>query len=99
MLISLGRYSNWWGDMTENLYYLRSADYMAILNREKVGLFQVPMVHSTFLVDLRRSESRYLSYGIDVEAYKVCEGWGLEMGLGRADICRTGLTSRRTRCV
>jgi len=71
MLISLGRYSNWWGDMTENLYYLRSADYMAILNREKVGLFQVPMVHSTFLVDLRRSESRYLSYGIDVEAYKV----------------------------
>jgi len=71
MLISLGRYSNWWGDMTEKLYYLRSADYMDILNREKVGLFQVPMVHSTFLVDLRRSESRFLSYRIDREAYKV----------------------------
>jgi len=70
MLISLGRYSNWWGDMTEKLYYLRSADYMEILNREKVGLFQVPMVHSTFLVDLRRSESRFLSYNIDREAYK-----------------------------
>jgi len=70
MLISLGRYSNWWGDMTENLYYLRSADYMDILNREKVGLFQVPMIHSTFLVDLRRSESRFLSYKIDREAYK-----------------------------
>lgn len=70
MLISLGRYSNWWGDMTENLYYLRSADYMDILNREKVGLFQVPMVHSTFLVDLRRSESRFLSYAINREAYK-----------------------------
>ena len=63
MLISLGRYSNWWGDMTESLYYLRSADYMEILNRQKVGLFHVPMVHSTFLVDLRRSESRFLSYG------------------------------------
>lgn len=70
MLISLGRYSNWWGDMTENLYYLRSADYMEILNRQKVGLFQVPMVHSTFLVDLRRSESRFVSYRINVESYK-----------------------------
>jgi len=36
-----------------------------------VGLFRVPMVHSTFLLDLRRTESRYLSYGIDREAYKV----------------------------
>ena len=43
---------------------------MDILNRAKVGLFPVPMVHSTFLIDLRRSQSQFLSYKIDREAYK-----------------------------
>jgi len=65
MLVSLGRYSNWWGDMTEGLYYRRSADYMEILNRIKTGVFLVPMVHSTFLVDLRRKETEKLSFLID----------------------------------
>lgn len=69
MLLSLGRYSNWWGDMSDDFYYKRSPDYMDILNREKTGLFEVPMVHSTFLVDLRRREGSILSYKRVRETY------------------------------
>jgi len=71
MLISPMAYSNWWGDMTDKLHYRRSPDYMDILHREKIGLFQVPMIHSTFLVDLRYDKSRFLTYSMDTEACKV----------------------------
>lgn len=62
MLKSDGLYSNFWHGMTDDYYYQRTEDYKPVLNREKVGCFNVPMVHSCVLVDLRREISDYLTY-------------------------------------
>ncbi|PSN54543.1 Glycosyltransferase 25 family member [Blattella germanica] len=62
MLKSDGLYSNFWCGMTEEYYYLRTDDYKPILNRERVGCFHVPMVHSAVLVDLRRLSSNGLTF-------------------------------------
>ncbi len=53
MLISGGLYSNFWGGM-EDHYYVRTDEYKEILHRKKVGCFEVPMIHSAILVDLRK---------------------------------------------
>lgn len=62
MLKSDGMYSNFWCGMTEEYYYLRTEDYKPILQRERVGCFHVPMVHSSVLVDLRRASSDGLTF-------------------------------------
>lgn len=54
-------------------YYKRTPDYLPIYNRERVGCFQVPVVHSTMLIDLRsqRSDaSRQLTYWPAPEGFK-----------------------------
>ena len=54
-------------------YYKRTQDYLPIYNRERVGCFQVPVVHSTMLIDLRsqRSDaSRQLTYWPAPEGFK-----------------------------
>lgn len=38
-------------------YYVRTDDYFPIKNREILGTFKVPMVHSTFLIDLNKKKS------------------------------------------
>ncbi len=43
-------------------YYLRTPDYLPILQRDMVGCFQVPVVHSSVLIDLQTPESRGLVY-------------------------------------
>ena len=43
-------------------FYKRSDNYMTIFNREELGLFPVPMVHSCLLIDLRFRVSTQLSY-------------------------------------
>ena len=43
-------------------YYARSDDYFPILTRERKGCFEVPMIHSTYLIDLRRNISSELCY-------------------------------------
>ncbi|KDR07691.1 hypothetical protein L798_02745, partial [Zootermopsis nevadensis] len=62
MLKSDGMYSNFWCGMTEEYYYLRTEDYKPTLQRERVGCFHVPMVHSSVLVDLRRASSDGLTF-------------------------------------
>ena len=62
MMESDGLYSNFWCGMTEEYYYLRTDDYKPILNHERVGCFNVPMVHSSVLVDLRRFSSNGLTF-------------------------------------
>ena len=54
LLTSTGPYSNFWAGMSPSHYYLRTPEYMPILERKrhKRGCFQVPMVHSSVLVDL-----------------------------------------------
>ena len=49
--------------------YRPSEDADDIYERKKVGLFQVAAVHSTFLVDMRNSDSRHLSFKSDPNIY------------------------------
>ncbi|KAM3968461.1 chromosome associated protein D3 [Aphomia sociella] len=62
ILMSDGLYSNFWCGMTRKFYYQRTEDYEPILNREKQGCFEVPMVNTAVLVSLRRLESDLLTY-------------------------------------
>lgn len=43
-------------------YYKRTPAYMPIRRQERRGCFAVPMVHSTYLVDLRKEASRQLAF-------------------------------------
>jgi len=62
MLPSTGLYSNFWGGMTESYYYARTEEYRQILDRKKIGVHPVPMVHSCLLVNLKLEESDMLAY-------------------------------------
>ncbi|KAL0966758.1 hypothetical protein UPYG_G00299770 [Umbra pygmaea] len=62
MLESRVLYSNFWCGLTPQGYYKRTPEYIPIRNWERRGCFAVPMVHSTFLVDLRRSATSALAF-------------------------------------
>ena len=65
MLYSSGTYSNFWGGMDAKGYYVRSDDYIPILERkqpEYLGTFPVPMVHTCFMIDTRKRASRRLTF-------------------------------------
>lgn len=62
MLESRAAYSNFWCGMTSQGYYKRTPAYMPIRRQQRKGCFAVPMVHSTFLMDLRKEASRQLAF-------------------------------------
>uniref|UniRef100_A0A669BRX0 procollagen galactosyltransferase n=1 Tax=Oreochromis niloticus TaxID=8128 RepID=A0A669BRX0_ORENI len=62
MLESRAAYSNFWCGMTSQGYYRRTPAYMPIRRQERRGCFPVPMVHSTYLMDLRKEASRQLAF-------------------------------------
>nr|XP_025743976.1 inactive glycosyltransferase 25 family member 3 isoform X3 [Callorhinus ursinus] len=62
MLDSQTYYSNFWCGITPQGYYRRTADYFPTKNRRRQGCFQVPMVHSTFLVSLRANGTAQLAF-------------------------------------
>ncbi|KAM8878717.1 procollagen galactosyltransferase 1-like isoform 1-T1 [Spinachia spinachia] len=62
MLESRAAYSNFWCGMTSQGYYKRTPAYMPIRRQEQRGCFAVPMVHSTYLVDLQKEASRQLAF-------------------------------------
>ncbi|KAG8225161.1 hypothetical protein J437_LFUL002861, partial [Ladona fulva] len=62
MLKSDGMYANFWCGMTSDYYYQRTDDYKPILNRERKGCFEVPMVHSSVLIDIRHEISLQFSF-------------------------------------
>ncbi|XP_076241704.1 glycosyltransferase 25 family member isoform X2 [Calliopsis andreniformis] len=62
LLKSDGLYSNFWTGMTNDYYYLRTEKYEPILYREETGCFDVPMIHSAVLIDLRQYASDRLTY-------------------------------------
>jgi len=62
-------YSNFWGGMDEEGYYARSDNYFPILQREQKGCFEVPMIHSTLLIDLRKTISDKLRYNPPLASY------------------------------
>ncbi|XP_053293980.1 procollagen galactosyltransferase 2 [Pleuronectes platessa] len=62
MLESRSLYSNFWCGMTPQGYYRRTPEYIPICKWERRGCFAVPMVHSTYLLDLRRRASGALTF-------------------------------------
>ncbi|XP_040911110.1 procollagen galactosyltransferase 2 [Toxotes jaculatrix] len=62
MLESRSLYSNFWCGITPQGYYRRTPEYIPIYKREQQGCFAVPMVHSTYLLDLRRRASQALAF-------------------------------------
>ncbi|KAM9514123.1 procollagen galactosyltransferase 1 isoform 2-T2 [Guaruba guarouba] len=62
MLDSRAAYSNFWCGMTAQGYYRRTPLYLPVRRRERRGCFAVPMVHSTFLLDLRRAAAAALRF-------------------------------------
>ena len=57
MLYSLGTYSNSWAGITPKGYYLRTDDYLPILERQRLGEFVVPVIHSCLFINLRHKKS------------------------------------------
>lgn len=55
-------FSNFWGALSDTGYYQRSDNYVAILARDVIGTFRVPIIHSSVLLDLRDSRVRRLRY-------------------------------------
>ncbi|CAL1593921.1 unnamed protein product [Knipowitschia caucasica] len=62
MMQSRSLYSNFWCGMTPQGYYKRTPDYQPVREWKRLGCFPVPMVHSTFLIDLRREASKALAF-------------------------------------
>ncbi|OXA37182.1 Glycosyltransferase 25 family member [Folsomia candida] len=53
MLLSGGMYSNFWGGM-KDYYYVRSDNYKDILDSKITGCFDVPLIHSAVLMNIRK---------------------------------------------
>ncbi|XP_067309262.1 procollagen galactosyltransferase 2 [Pseudorasbora parva] len=62
MLESRTLYSNFWCGMTLQGYYKRTPQYVPIRNWKRNSCHPVPMIHSTMLIDLRRSASAALAF-------------------------------------
>nr|XP_046264773.1 procollagen galactosyltransferase 2 [Scatophagus argus] len=62
MLESKSLYSNFWCGVTPQGYYRRTPEYIPIRKWKRRGCFAVPMVHSTYLLDLRRRASQALAF-------------------------------------
>ncbi|KAH0628959.1 hypothetical protein JD844_010627 [Phrynosoma platyrhinos] len=62
MLDSRAAYSNFWCGMTSQGYYKRTPAYIPIRKRDRKGCFAVPMVHSTFLINLQKEASQNLVF-------------------------------------
>lgn len=62
MLKSLDTYSNYWCGMSSSYWYVRTDDYLPILDYKKTGCFNVPMVHSSVLIDLTYIDSIKLTF-------------------------------------
>ena len=43
-------WSNFWGALSSDGYYARSADYMEIVNNDRRGLWNVPYISSCYLI-------------------------------------------------
>ena len=62
MLDSPDRFSNFWAGMDDQFYYRRTDRYNDIYDRKDKGCFDVHMIHSCVLVDLREPLTKYLTF-------------------------------------
>lgn len=54
-------YSNFWGDVSNKGYYKRSINYFDILDRKKIGVFNVPYISSCLLLDKVYIDNKWTS--------------------------------------
>ncbi|OQR67274.1 glycosyltransferase 25 family member-like [Tropilaelaps mercedesae] len=66
LLQSMSLYSNFWGEMDKKGYYLRSKNYMEIVERELIGTHPAALVHSAVLINLENAESAKLTFRREV---------------------------------
>ncbi|KAG8448003.1 hypothetical protein GDO86_015197 [Hymenochirus boettgeri] len=62
MMDSQTAFSNFWCGITPQGFYRRTPDYFPTRNRQRTGCFPVPMVHSTFLINLQKEEIQRLVF-------------------------------------
>lgn len=60
-------FSSFWGELTSNGYYKRSFDYIDIVNRKFISLWNVPYVNNNFFV--HKSSFSHLIKGYNSEYY------------------------------
>lgn len=66
-------YSNFFCDIDPNGYYKQAQEYFSILNKRKIGTFEVPVIHCTYLI--RNDALPYLTYvdgTVDFEFVILC---------------------------
>lgn len=71
MLLSDGLYSNFWGAMRPDYYYLRTSQYKKIYSYDERGLFDVPMIHSAVLINLNDIRSDDLTFNKTILANRI----------------------------
>ncbi|RXG53863.1 Glycosyltransferase 25 family member [Armadillidium vulgare] len=62
LLKSTKLFSNFWGGMKSNYYYERTQEYMDIVLDKKRGVFSVPLVSGSVLINLNHPNSKNLSF-------------------------------------
>nr|XP_039271769.1 procollagen galactosyltransferase 1-like [Styela clava] len=62
MLNSNTDYSNFWGGVDEEGHHEENDLYEEIRTREQTGTYYVPLVHSTFLINLRNEDSENVRF-------------------------------------
>lgn len=56
LIVLSNMFSNFWGAISSNGYYLRSSDYIEIVNRKRQGIWNVPFANSILLISKRKLE-------------------------------------------
>ncbi|XP_047465808.1 procollagen-lysine,2-oxoglutarate 5-dioxygenase 1 isoform X2 [Mugil cephalus] len=65
MVTRVGRlWTNFWGALSEEGYYARSEDYVDIVQRQRVGVWNVPYVSSVFLLKASLLQSELDDYDL-----------------------------------
>lgn len=50
-------FSNFWGAISSDGYYLRSDDYVEIVEKRRTGIWNVPFVNSILLISKRKLQT------------------------------------------
>lgn len=73
MVVQSGKlFSNFWGALSETGFYARSADYVQIVERVRLGAWNVPFMNSVFLISKEKLQQKNFlsafSYNMKIDA-------------------------------
>lgn len=65
-------FSNFWGAISEDGFYSRSLDYIKIVERNRIGIWNVPFINSIMLISLEKLQQKSFlsafSYNLNLDA-------------------------------